>query len=515
MSDRLTDLIQRDLRDTPLGTPDRHGAVARGRRRRKVRLAFGAAAGVVAVALVGFGVPVLLSDRTPPGHDGDDRRSGVAEDRRDTEGQKGCASAEHPIDRRRLREWMEKVILSTGAPGGEALSHQDVRPERGELRVDAASYTGRFAMYVFAEPPDHVNIDIESIPKLAGRSGVKLHHAKTDVGPQQFIAAAEHVWVTFHINPINQEVQTGVMESWLRNYVEVLEKNPPPGCEQREVSRGTLGFLPNEGWNTATTATIETFVYPTAWAWTADLDVEFPEFPTHLLPTMNDTDAFITVELPFADQSPSDPNEEFPAGELPLSLDNATVHHSWEGQPHDDVILYRILRTINGIRVDVRIYFASSEPDQATLAMAEEQLRTLTLPAPPTPPETKSCAVRPVAGECGELQWAAEVAEEAGFRFSFQEGGGAPEVTRSHVTFMFWAFVREEEGSRSAILAEEGYKKVGEAAGISIFSDGLRVTWQVHGLYAWLSGVEGIDASTPGVRDIVEASVRVPYQPEE
>lgn len=157
--------------------------------------------------------------------------------------------------------------------------------------------------------------------------------------------------------------------------------NQVPGEMKRgPLEVGTLGFQPSEGWNTASTATIDTFVNPTVWAWTADLEVDFPEFPTHLLPTMEDTDAFIAIELPFRERLPAEPNQEFPAGELPLSLDDATVHRSWEGQPHDDVIQYRILRTIDGVYVDARIYFASSNPSQETLARAQQQLQRLQLP---------------------------------------------------------------------------------------------------------------------------------------
>ena len=116
-----------------------------------------------------------------------------------------------------------------------------------------------------------------------------------------------------------------------------------------------------------------------------------------------------------------------------------------------------------------------------------------------------------VAGECGELQWTADVAAAAGFDFSFQDGGGAPEIKQSHVTFKFWALIQEKGGDRRALLTAEDYEKVGQVGEISLYSDGQRLTWEVHGLYAWLSGVDGIDASTPGVKDVVEASVRVPY----
>lgn len=124
--------------------------------------------------------------------------------------------------------------------------------------------------------------------------------------------------------------------------------------------------------------------------------------------------------------------------------------------------------------------------------------------------ERSECELRPVSGKCGELEWAAVVAQEAGFEF-VNDGRGAPEIMRSSQSFTFWAFVPEEEGGRTSVLGDEGYEKVGMVDGIAVFSDRLRVTWEVHGLYVWLSGPEGIDASTPGAADLVAASKGVPW----
>jgi len=138
---------------------------------------------------------------------------------------------------------------------------------------------------------------------------------------------------------------------------------------------------------------------------------------------------------------------------------------------------------------------------------------------PPTPGESPSSPIGQTQEErgvcephnCAELEWAARVAEEAGFEF-FNDGRGTPEIMRSLEQFTFWAFVPEEKGGRASVLAEEGYEKVGSVDGVAIFSDRLRVTWEVHGLYVWLSGAEeDIDASTPGVADLVTASKEVQW----
>lgn len=139
-------------------------------------------------------------------------------------------------------------------------------------------------------------------------------------------------------------------------------------------------FLPKTGWNVASTADTDSFVNPTAWAWNADFDVKFPEHPTDLLRTMNETELFIAVELPMPERWPAPPTDEFPTGHLPLSTSDADIHRSWEGQPADEVVMYRISRTIEGMYVDARVYFATQEPSSETLRQADGQLSRLILP---------------------------------------------------------------------------------------------------------------------------------------
>lgn len=101
--------------------------------------------------------------------------------------------------------------------------------------------------------------------------------------------------------------------------------------------------------------------------------------------------------------------------------------------------------------------------------------------------------------------WVAKVAQRAGFEVLPTEGG-APEIFREPSSFRMWAFVPEEQQNRRAVLRKEGYQHVGTQGGIELFSDGQRLTWEINGIYVWLSGVTGIDASTLGVIDLVQAA---------
>jgi hypothetical protein len=123
--------------------------------------------------------------------------------------------------------------------------------------------------------------------------------------------------------------------------------------------------------------------------------------------------------------------------------------------------------------------------------------------------DSTDCLPHPLASGGKELDWACEVAEQAGF--TLDGTSGALNIVRSFESFDFWAFVPESEEDRSTILKEEKYNLVGTLDGIRLFSDGTRLTWQIHGLHVYLSGVEGIDAATGGVADIVDASKRTPW----
>lgn len=128
----------------------------------------------------------------------------------------------------------------------------------------------------------------------------------------------------------------------------------------------------------------------------------------------------------------------------------------------------------------------------------------------------KQCLRRPVAGECGERDWALRVARRAGFEI-VSDDGSAPEVRKSSSFFHFWAFVVEDKNEdRSEVLRSESYWAVGNVAGVAgvpLYFDGTRITWEVHGLYVWVSAVEldDLDPSMDTLKDLVRASKRIEW----
>jgi hypothetical protein len=79
----------------------------------------------------------------------------------------------------------------------------------------------------------------------------------------------------------------------------------------------------------------------------------------------------------------------FPPRELPLSLDEATPHTSFEGSP--DVWADRLGATVNGWNIDVLVFYGGTDltsvppvgPTTEARAAAQEQLARLVVPAPP------------------------------------------------------------------------------------------------------------------------------------
>jgi hypothetical protein len=120
-------------------------------------------------------------------------------------------------------------------------------------------------------------------------------------------------------------------------------------------------------------------------------------------------------------------------------------------------------------------------------------------------PYSARCSVEPWS-RCDTAAWAREVAKAAGFEVT-GDTGSALEINRDPWSFSVWVVTLSDTQARG--LKDEGYEPAGTVDDVRVLSDGDRLTWDVNEVTVFLSGVEGINASTGGVVEIVRASVEV------
>ncbi len=101
-------------------------------------------------------------------------------------------------------------------------------------------------------------------------------------------------------------------------------------------------------------------------------------FPRNSLSSLSPSGVFIVVSLPLPGQSIGPPN--FPDRELPPQLADAEVRLSWEGQVAPHVPEYLLLARVDGVDLDVRVYFGTPVPDADTKGSAQRELDTMTVP---------------------------------------------------------------------------------------------------------------------------------------
>ncbi|MDQ3953082.1 MAG: hypothetical protein M3279_08985 [Actinomycetota bacterium] len=135
-----------------------------------------------------------------------------------------------------------------------------------------------------------------------------------------------------------------------------------------------------------------------------------------------------------------------------------------------------------------------------------------TTPPVPAPRATADCSTGPWADHCPEAGWARDVARAAGFRVT-GDTGSALTIERQGLAFHLWAFTPEEPELRTRQLRQEAYEHVESVAGVRIYADGQRLTWDSYGLHVWMAqaGLGGLDVGVPGVADVVRASLQVPW----
>ena len=144
------------------------------------------------------------------------------------------------------------------------------------------------------------------------------------------------------------------------------------------------------------------------------------------------------------------------------------------------------------------------------------------VPAAPSPatsaPAPGTCGYGPWADHCPEARWARRVLEVAGFPPT-GDTGSAIEARTATSTIRFWGFdtaTEERDIPFDVMVEQENYERHSTVDGVEVYSDGYRLTWEIHGLYVWLRAWQEargtVDLLTPDeVRDIVRASAEVPY----
>lgn len=135
------------------------------------------------------------------------------------------------------------------------------------------------------------------------------------------------------------------------------------------------------GWYTDQSGTLPEDTTDQPGAWLSTYEFSRPEY-RNLYEELADLPLdgiAIQAGIVGAEGYPSDPNVNFPKGELPLDLDAAEVLNMWEGQIRD-IPQYRILVTVDRQLLDVRVYFGRLNPTEEQYESAAEALKTLRMP---------------------------------------------------------------------------------------------------------------------------------------
>jgi hypothetical protein len=172
----------------------------------------------------------------------------------------------------------------------------------------------------------------------------------------------------------------------LRSDVETSGTAAPSPVKQVEVGYPSPSFDASEGWYTDQSGTLPADTTDQPAAWVSTYDFTQPEY-RNLYDRLGELPPDgIAIEASFigAEDYPWPPNENFPAGHLPLDLDDAEVLEEWEGQI-EGVPQFRIWTNIDERLLDVRVYFGRLDPTSDQYNAAAEALKTLRMPgSPPT-----------------------------------------------------------------------------------------------------------------------------------
>ncbi|HUZ15269.1 MAG TPA: hypothetical protein VMU72_03710 [Gaiellaceae bacterium] len=139
-------------------------------------------------------------------------------------------------------------------------------------------------------------------------------------------------------------------------------------------------FRPAVGWWTLSTGpTTDGTVAPEVWAASdrgTDQEALFNLFVGLKRLTSNG------IVIWAADMGRGGPTRTFTEAKWPLKLGSFRLDQSWQGRPAANVQQRLRWATVAGWHLDVRVYFGTQHPTEATLAKAQAELNRLKLPAP-------------------------------------------------------------------------------------------------------------------------------------
>ncbi|MFN2591031.1 MAG: hypothetical protein ABR518_09715 [Actinomycetota bacterium] len=155
----------------------------------------------------------------------------------------------------------------------------------------------------------------------------------------------------------------------------------------------------------------------------------------------------------------------------------------------------------------------ASEPQPVTAERASPTQE----PASATPERAASpggCQYGPWADHCPTADWARKVVTRAGHEL-IGDTGSALEARANGIEYHFWAFEPEgwQETPLRDAIADEGYTPLRRIDGVDVYTDGVRLAWEVHGLYCWLSAalLALDDIPAAAIDELVVTSSSVPY----
>jgi hypothetical protein len=131
-----------------------------------------------------------------------------------------------------LGQWLSTVLTGVGAPGGHGLDRTDLVEEHFAYTLDVPAYRGRFEVNMSAEEPDPENVDLSFLPVLAKSEGFTLRGTFTgEDGFQQFVIIGDGVWLSVHVIPSPDQIETPVMVEWFERVADRARTESAPLCK--------------------------------------------------------------------------------------------------------------------------------------------------------------------------------------------------------------------------------------------------------------------------------------------